>query len=125
MDYQDCRSYLLGLPEAIEDFPFGPDVAVFKVRGKMFATLGVEKELANMNLKCDPHEALILREMFSAVIPGYHMNKQHWNTLLLDSSIPPGEVQRMIDNSYQLVVAKLPRAARDSLLAQFAGRSRL
>ncbi|WP_088329145.1 MmcQ/YjbR family DNA-binding protein [Lacimicrobium sp. SS2-24] len=124
MDYQQARDYLLQKPEATEDFPFGLDVAVFKVATKMFATLATElnaqgKEEGRMNLKCDPTEALMLREIFSAVIPGYHMNKKHWNTILLDGSIPPGELQRMIDHSYTLVVKGLPKARRQGLIAKY------
>ena len=118
MDYQDCQQYLLDKPQVIKDFPFGDEVEVYKVSGKMFATLAIGKMGKGdsegkadwwMNLKCDPHEALILRDIFAAVIPGYHMNKQHWNTIILDGSIPIGEIQRMIDNSYELVVSKLPK----------------
>lgn len=116
MDYQSTRTYLLNLPSAIEDFPFGPDVAVMKVRGKMFATLALQDGEGRMNLKCDPHEALILRDLFSSVLPGYHMNKKHWNTIKLDGSIPQGEIQRMIDNSFRLVVAKLPKAQQAGVL---------
>ena len=116
MDYHQARDYLSGKPEAVEDFPFGPEVAVFKVRGKMFATLGIEKGVANTNLKCDPAEALMLRDMFTAVIPGYHMNKKHWNTVMLDGSVPRGEIERMMDNSYALVVKRsLSRADRQAL----------
>ena len=115
MNLADTRAYLLNKPEALEDFPFGPDVAVMKVGGKMFATLVQGPEHPRMNLKCDPHEAEILRDLFSAVLPGYHMNKRHWNTVLLDGSIPRGEIERMIDNSYALVVGKLPRAQRQAL----------
>ncbi len=115
MTYDSVRDYLLGKPEAIEDFPFGPDVAVFKVGGRMFATLVHGPGCARMNLKCDPHEALMLRDIFSAVLPGYHMNKRHWNTVLLDGSVPGGEIERMADNSYALVVKGLPRAQRQGL----------
>ena len=118
MDYDAARAYLLQLPEAWEDFPFGPDVAVIKVKEKMFATLAVEDNLARMNLKCDPNEALMLRDIFSAVKPGYHMNKRHWNTVYLDDSIPRGEVERMIDNSWDLVVAGLPASPRRALQRQ-------
>jgi predicted DNA-binding protein (MmcQ/YjbR family) len=111
----DARTYLLGKPEAWEDFPFKPDVAVMKIADRMFATLSTQDELARMNLKCDPHEALILRDIFPAVLPGYHMNKRHWNTVLLDGSIPRGELERMIDNSYSLVVIGLPRKRREAL----------
>ena len=116
MSPDEVRDYLLGKPEAFEDYPFGPDVAVMKVAGKMFATLAVDKQgRHNMNLKCDPDEALILRDIFEAVRPGYHMNKRHWNTLLLDGSVPRGETERMIDNSYTLVVRGLKRAERQAL----------
>ena len=112
---QDLRAYLLSKPEAFEDFPFGPEVVVLKVQGKMFATLSSNDGLVNMNLKCDPHEARILREIFPAVTPGYHMNKQHWNTVVLNGSIPRGEIERMVDNSYTLVVCGLPASKRRTL----------
>lgn len=115
------RNYLLGKPEAWEDFPFRLDVAVFKVGKKMFATLaegGADGGEAfpqatwQMNLKCDPEQAIMLRDVFPAVIPGYHMNKAHWNTIILDDSIPKGEVERMIDHSYSLVVKSLTKKER-------------
>ncbi len=117
MDHEACRDYLLAKPKTIEDYPFGPDVAVYKVMGKMFATLAMGKSKANdegkshwwMNLKCDPAEASMLRDIFPAVIPGYHMNKAHWNTIILDGSIPKGEIERMIDNSLMLVVSKMTK----------------
>jgi len=113
------RQYLLGKPEAECDFPFGPDVEVYKVKEKMFATLGYEDGLARINLKCEPGEALILRDMFDSVQPGYHMNKKHWNTVLLDGSVPSKEVERQIDKSYALVVKKLPKTVRGSLELRF------
>ncbi|MDP6374902.1 MAG: MmcQ/YjbR family DNA-binding protein [Pseudomonadales bacterium] len=115
MNFDAARAYLTARPEAIEDFPFGPDVYVYKILGKMFATLSEENQLARMNLKCDPHEALILRDIFDAVVPGYHMNKTHWNTVYLDGTIPEGELQRMIDASYSLVVSRLTRKQRSRL----------
>ena len=115
MDVDAARQYLLGKPEAIEDYPFGPDVAVMKVRGKMFATLGEEQGEGRMNLKCDPDQALALRDIFDAVMPGYHMNKKHWNTIKLDGSIPRGEIERMIDHSYALVVGGLPKKVREGM----------
>ncbi len=116
MDFDAARSYLAGKPEAVEDYPFGPDVLVLKIAGKMFATLSeTPGNAARMNLKCDPDEAVMLRDIFPAVLPGYHMNKRHWNTIVLDGSIPRGEIERMIDNSYSLVVAGLPRRQRQAL----------
>lgn len=115
MDYNEAKYYLLSKPEAREDYPFGPDVMVPKIKGKMFATLAYNGELANMNLKCEPHQAQELRDLFEAVKPGYHMNKKHWNTVILDGSIPVGEIERMIDHSYGLVVKKLKNVEREAL----------
>ncbi len=117
MDYTTTRNYLLSRPEAMEDFPFYPHVAVFKVCGKMYATLSMDKaddgsSAAHMNLKCDPEEAQMLRDIFTAVKAGYHMNKRHWNTVILDGSVPDGEVQRMIDRSYGLVLKGMTRKQR-------------
>lgn len=119
MDFDDARAYLRKRPESVEDFPFGPDVYVYKVIGRMFATLGTEAGVGRMNLKCDPEEALILRDVFDAVLPGYHMNKAHWNTVVLDGSIPRGEVERMIDRSYGLVVKKLKKSDRVALEVRY------
>ena len=115
MNHGQARAYLLAKPEAREDFPFGPDVAVMKIGAKMFATLVTSADGGRMNLKCDPHEALMLRDLFDAVRPGYHMNKRHWNTVVLDGSIPRGEIERMIDNSFALVVRGLPARERRAL----------
>lgn len=114
MNYVDVRQYLNSKPGAQEDFPFGPDALVMKVSGKMFALLFERAGVPQVNLKCDPHEAAMLRDIFPAVLPGYHMNKKHWNTVLLDGSVPEGELQRMIDASWRLVVAGLPKRARDA-----------
>ena len=121
MDDQQARHYILSKPEAVEDYPFGPGVSVFKVKGKMFATLGLKvktadsKMTASINLKCAPEQAIMLRDIFSAVIPGYHMNKRHWNTVFLDASIPKGEIERMIDVSYALVIKGMTKKERESL----------
>jgi predicted DNA-binding protein (MmcQ/YjbR family) len=133
MNYDQAKKTLLSKPEAFEDFPFGPEVAVIKIKDKMFATLGLDttgmydhllqnaaqKPLACMNLKCDPDQALGLRDIFPAVLPGYHMNKAHWNTIVLNSSIPVSEIERMIDHSYGLVVKSLKAAQRKSLELQY------
>lgn len=107
--------YLARKPEAVEDYPFGPDAKVYKIQGKMFALVYVRHGSDCINLKCDPREAIELRDVFSAVQPGYHMNKTHWNTVILDGSIPLGEIERMIDNSYGLVVKSLKRSVRAGL----------
>ena len=109
------HDYLLAKPEAWLDFPFGPDVRVYKVARKMFATMGWEDELARTNLKCEPDHALQLRDLFPAVLPGYHMNKRHWNTVIIDGTVPTTEVKAMVDHSYALVAKSLPRAERSPL----------
>jgi len=120
------QNYLLKKPETELTYPFGADVEVYKVKGKMFATLAIGKmgkgdEQGNlhwwMNLKCDPDEALMLRDIFPSVIPGYHMNKKHWNTVSLNGSIPSDEIAEMIDMSYDLVVKGLKKADREKLEA--------
>jgi predicted DNA-binding protein (MmcQ/YjbR family) len=108
MDYQQARTYILNHPAASEDFPFGPETAVYRVHHKIFALLTLEQGEARVSLKCDPSEALALRDLFKAVTPGYHLNKKHWNTVILDGTVPIGEIRRMIDNSYALVIAGLP-----------------
>jgi len=115
MDYDAARAYLLARPDATEDFPFGPDARVFRIRHKMFALLAEKDGIARVNLKCDPEEALALRDVFEAVQPGYHMNKAHWNTVLLDGSVPAPELERMMDRSYGLVVRSLKKAERTAL----------
>lgn len=115
MNLSQTKHYLLNKPEAKEDFPFGPEVSVFKVSGKMYATLALDNGEGRMNLKCDPNEALMLRDIFPAVIPGYHMNKKHWNTIKLDGTIPEKEIERMIDHSYALVVKGMTKAQRNAL----------
>ena len=112
MDFETLRSYLLGKPEAIEDFPFDTTTLVLKVGGKMFALLGIDAEPLRINLKCDPLKAELLRERYAAVLPGYHMNKRHWNTVVLDGSLSDAEIRAMIDESYALVVRGLPKARR-------------
>ena len=115
MNKKEVRNYCLTLPQVKEDYPFGPDVQVFKIREKLFALMTTRQSIERVNLKCDPEEAIILREIFEDVIPGYHMNKMHWNTIILSGSIPDGEIKRMIDRSYCLVVKKLKKIDRGSL----------
>ncbi len=106
------HTYLLAKPGAWLDYPFGPDVRVYKVAKKMFATLGWEDDVPRTNLKCDPEYAAALRDMFTGVLPGYHMNKRHWNTVLLDGSVPASEVEGMVDHSYALVARSLSKGDR-------------
>lgn len=109
-NFAAVRQYCLAQAVSCEDFPFGPDIYVYKTHGKIFAILTEKDGVARVNLKVDPTEALMLRQLFSAVTPGYHMNKKHWNTLLLDGSVPDAEVQRQIKQSWQLVQPKRRRA---------------
>lgn len=111
---EDLRNHCLSHAGAVEDFPFGPDAQVYKVMGKMFALIPVDEPL-RISLKCDPTLAEILRQSYPAVRPGYHFNKQHWNTVTVDSSIPDEEILDMVDHSYDLVVKKLSRKDREKL----------
>jgi predicted DNA-binding protein (MmcQ/YjbR family) len=116
MDLAKFREYCLSKPQATEDTPFGPDVLVFRVGGKIFALASLDEVPARVNLKCDPDLALELRDRYEQVQPGYHMNKKHWNTVEIDSGIPEDELCKMIDHSYELVVKSLPKAKRAKLL---------
>jgi predicted DNA-binding protein (MmcQ/YjbR family) len=115
MDIELLRAYLLKKKGASEEFPFGPEVMVFKVRGKMFALVFLEDSPLSINLKCDPDLAMHLRGFYNVVQPGYHMNKKHWNTIILDGSIPDDEIFTMISESYDLVVKGLKKADRKKL----------
>jgi predicted DNA-binding protein (MmcQ/YjbR family) len=105
MDIVTLREYCLSKKGATESFPFGDDTLVFKVNGKIFALVNLEGNLS-INLKCDPAFAIELRERFSSVTPGYHMNKKHWNTVMLNGSVPYKEVFFWIDHSYDLIKNK-------------------
>src|SRR5947207_13616025 len=109
MDLAELREYCLSKPGATEGTPFGSDVLVFKVGGKIFALAALDEVPARVNLKCDPDLALDLRDRYEQVTPGYHMNKKHWNTIEIDRGIPAVDLPRMIDNSYELVVKCLPK----------------
>lgn len=118
MDWEDVRQYCLTKKGAIEDYPFDAHTLVIKVGGKLFALLGSAPQAGSagsVNLKCDPEWALMLRDTYPAVTAGYHMNKRHWNTVILDGSIPDDEVIEMIDHSYDLVVKSLTKRARQEL----------
>jgi predicted DNA-binding protein (MmcQ/YjbR family) len=110
MDLSQFREYCLSKQRATEETPFGPDVLVFKVAGKMFALAALDEVPTTVNLKCDPDLALDLRDRYEQVRPGYHMNKKHWNTVEIESGIPDAELRKMIDHSYDLVVNALPKS---------------
>jgi predicted DNA-binding protein (MmcQ/YjbR family) len=103
------------MPGAVEERPFGPETSVWKVAGKMFALSGLERRPLRVSLKCEPDLAERLRAAYPAVGPGYHLNKRHWNTLTLDGSLSDGLVADMVEDSYDLVVAGLPRRRREEL----------
>lgn len=113
--------YCLRKKGAVEDYPFGPEVCVMKVGGKMFALFGITARPLGINLKCDPFLAMDLRERYAAVEPGYHMNKVHWNTVTLDGSIPRRELLAMIDHSYDLVLKSLSVKRREAILIDTNG----
>ncbi|MFE1307709.1 MmcQ/YjbR family DNA-binding protein [Streptomyces sp. NPDC058755] len=113
MTPKELRAFCLSFNAAVEDFPFSPDVSVFKVLGKMFALSWLDARPLTVNLKCDPDDAVRLRgEHEGLIIPGYHMNKRHWNTVTVDGELPDRLVRELIEDSYDLVVAGLPRAQR-------------
>ena len=102
-------------PGAAEDYPFGDEVAVFKVSGRMFALVPLGEAPGSVSLKCDPDLAVSLRGRYAGITPGYHLSKRHWNTVTLDGSVPDDEVLELIDHSYDLVVARLTKAQQDQL----------
>jgi predicted DNA-binding protein (MmcQ/YjbR family) len=110
MDLEQFREYCLSKPGATEGAPFGPDVLVFKIGGKMFALAALDDVPATVNLKCDPDLALDLRDRYDQVRPGYHMNKKHWNRVEIEGGIPDAELRKMIDHSHDLVIKRLPKA---------------
>jgi len=115
MNPAELRKHCLSLAGAEETFPFGPETSVFKVGGKMFALSQLDADSLRVSVKCDPELAEGLRAAHDAVIPGYHLNKRHWNTVIIDGSLPDDAIQDMIEDSYDLVVSKLPRARRRAL----------
>jgi len=115
MNLADLKYYLKNMPGSLEDYPFGPDTLVYKVMGKMFALVAIDENPLRINLKCDPNEAIVLRDMYESVIPGYHMNKEHWNTVILDGTIPELDIKKMIDESYRLIIKSLKKADREYL----------
>jgi predicted DNA-binding protein (MmcQ/YjbR family) len=115
MSPEELRDCCLSFPGAEETFPFGPESSVFKVAGKMFALSRLLATPLRVSLKCDPPLAEQLREAYEAVIPGYHLNKRHWNTVIIDGSLPDQMIAEMVEDSYDLVVSGLPRARRRAL----------
>src|SRR5690349_21165784 len=115
MTLESLRDYCLGLKAVTEDMPFGEEVLAFRVMGKIFALLAITALPPSINLKCDPERAVELRDRFEGVLPGYHMNKKHWNTVMLDGTVPDRDVREMIEHSYELIVKGLKKAEREEL----------
>lgn len=106
MNIETLRNYCLSKSDAEETLPFGPDTLVYKVNGKMFLLTGFDNDPLQFNVKCNPDKALELREEFPCVLPGYHMNKKHWNTIVVDGSVSSKQLKEWIDDSYDLVKGK-------------------
>lgn len=113
MDIEHYRNYCLSKPGTSEDLPFGPDTLVMKVGGKLFALCSID-HFVSINLKCDPERAVLLREEYEQIKPGYHMNKTHWNTVTIEG-LKESFVKELIDHSYELVRNSLPRKVREEL----------
>ncbi len=109
MDIEVFREYCLGKPFVTEECPFGPDTLVYKVMGKIFAMTGLDESDLSLNLKCDPEYAIELRERYAAILPGYHMNKVHWNTVHAGELHNDRLLRELIDHSYDVVVKRLPK----------------
>jgi predicted DNA-binding protein (MmcQ/YjbR family) len=106
MDHKTVEEYILSMPNAVLEYPFGEGVAVYKVNDKMFALIAEGKNPVNLSLKTDPQLSKLLREKYETVMPGYYLNKKHWNTLVLTGQLPWDEVQALIRHSYQLITAE-------------------
>ena len=118
MNTETIREYCIAKPGVTESFPFDTVTLVFKVGNKIFALLDTEGRPTTINLKCDPERAVQLRDQFTAVQPGFHMNKTHWNTITIDGSVRWRDVQGWIDHSYELVKRGLAKAVREGLLSE-------
>ena len=116
MHIEQLREYCLSKKGVEEDFPFGPDTLVFKVVGKMFLLTGLDEVELKFNVKCAPGLAIELRERYACVLPGYHMSKIHWNTIVVDGTVSDEKLKEWIDHSYDQVVARLPKIIKDSLI---------
>lgn len=115
MTQKELEKYLASKKASVLEFPFYDDVPVYKVMGKMFALVFIKDDILQMNLKCEPNDALAYRDIYKGVLPAYHMNKKHWNTLVIDSDISDESIKIMIDESYDLVVSKLTRKQKEQL----------
>ena len=115
MNIEMLREYCLSKKSTEEGFPFGETTLVFKVMNKIFLLVSLDADPLQFNAKCNPEKAIQLREEYNAITPGYHMNKKHWNTVIVDGSIPSKLVKEMIDDSYNLIVESLPKKSKENL----------
>lgn len=115
MNIETIRTYCLSKPAVTESFPFDEETLVFKAGRKMFALLSLESVPLRINLKCNPQKAEILREQFPQITPGYHMNKKHWNTILIDGILSPDFIKEQIGHSYTLIINSLTKKERGEL----------
>jgi predicted DNA-binding protein (MmcQ/YjbR family) len=115
LNLKRIKQYCATKPGSREGYPFGPETLVFKVLSKMYALVGEDDNPLHMNLKCDPEQAPVLRSMHESVLPGYHMNKEHWNTIVLDGTLPDELIFKLIDDSYDLVAAGLKKSEKEKL----------
>ena len=115
MNLEEIRDYCLFKKGVEESFPFGEETLVFKVMGKMFLLIGIDSRPIQFNAKCDPEKAIEWRENYSSILPGYHMNKKHWNTIICDGSISNMLIKQCIDDSYDLVTESLPKKLKAEL----------
>jgi predicted DNA-binding protein (MmcQ/YjbR family) len=115
VDAAELRAWCLQQPGASEEFPFGPELSVFKVGGKMFAISRLDDTQLGVSVKCEPELAVALRDSYPAIRPGYHLNERHWNTLALDGTLPDEFVRDLIEDSYDLIVSALPKRVRERL----------
>jgi len=115
MNLDSEHAYLMAKKGATEEWPSDLETPVYKVMGKMFALLAPEHDPPRITLKCGSDHTLMLRDMYTTVTPDYYMNKRHWNTIILDGSIPDDEIEEMIDKAYALAVKGLTKAARKEL----------
>ena len=114
MNLEELRAYCLSKPGTEETLPFGPDTLVFKVHGKVYLLVGLDEEDLRFNVKCDPDKAEELRAEYACVLPGYHMNKKHWNTIVVDGSVPRNLIRSWIDHSYELVSGAVKKQKKKS-----------
>ena len=106
MNIEELRAYCLSLPGAEEGFPFGPETLVFKVSGKIFLLTGLNESPVRFNVKCDPEQAIELREQYDCILPGYHMNKKYWNTVIIDGRLSNRQLEEFMIDSYEMVSKK-------------------